>query len=321
MSRIAIFPASGGLGASTYTHLLSLVPPQNVTLISRDPSKIPTQYTAAGAKTVQASYESRTADLEAAFTGADILFLISYPSHVHDYRVHVQLPAIDAARRAGVKHVFYSSLGYAGQRGRESKAVVMQAHLDTEAYLARLAAEDPSQFSYTAIREGLYSESYPIYTSFFSPQAPDDGIIRIPHDGSAPGIAWVKKDELGEASAKLIAGYATSAPASFTWKNEVMLLTGPRAWTLNETAEALSKIAGREVRIEEVGLEEYVRQKGNVEKFGGDETLMRSWATAFDGVRAGECAVVTSTLGQILGREPEAFDVTIARGVGLQDKP
>ena len=180
-----------------------------------------------------------------------------------------------------------------------------------------MAAEDPG-FSYTSIREGLYSESFPVYTSFFSPSAPGDGVIRIPHDGGAPGIAWVKRDELGEASARLIAGYACD-PDAFQYRNDIVLLSGPRVWTLNETAGALGRLAGREVQIQEVGLDEYVRQPGNVERFQGGEALIRGWATAFEGVKARECAVVTPALRDILGREPEEFEVTIARGEGFQD--
>jgi uncharacterized protein YbjT (DUF2867 family) len=86
---IGIFPASGGLGTSTYTHLLKLVPYDEVILVSRYPEKVPAVYTDGGVRVRQASYESSPADLEHAFAGIDILFLISYPSHVRDYRVQV----------------------------------------------------------------------------------------------------------------------------------------------------------------------------------------------------------------------------------------
>jgi hypothetical protein len=62
--------------------------------------------------------------------------------------------AIDAARRAGVKHIYYTSLAF----GSPSKAGVMRAHLRTEAYLATL-----SDLKVTVIREGLYNESWPLY--------------------------------------------------------------------------------------------------------------------------------------------------------------
>ena len=63
--------------------------------------------------------------------------------------------AIDAAIRAGVKHVYYTSLAFANP----SKASVMRAHVRTEKYLKDLESE--GKVKYTVIREGLYNESWP----------------------------------------------------------------------------------------------------------------------------------------------------------------
>lgn len=89
MKTIGIFPASGGLGGSTYTHLLKDAPSDRVILISRFPEKVPETYIQDGVRLRKASYESTPRELEEAFAGIDVLFLISYPSHVHDYRVKV----------------------------------------------------------------------------------------------------------------------------------------------------------------------------------------------------------------------------------------
>lgn len=89
---LGIFPASGALGTSTYTHLLKLVPHDQVVLVNRHPEKVPKEYINSGVKVRQASYESSPGELEAAFAGINVLFLISYPSHVHEYRVKVTSP-------------------------------------------------------------------------------------------------------------------------------------------------------------------------------------------------------------------------------------
>ncbi|GAB1312728.1 Quinone oxidoreductase 2 [Madurella fahalii] len=313
---IGIFPASGGLGTSTYTHLLKLVPNNAVVLINRYPEKIPQSYVDAGLQVRKASYESTPSELNAAFSSIDVLFLISYPSHVHDYRTKVHIRAVDAAKSAGVAHIFYSSLGFAGDYQSTSLAEVMQAHLDTERYLAKLAAEEDNSrpFTYTSIREGLYAESTPIYTAFFDPRQPEtlhNGEICIPHDGSGPGVAWVKRDELGEASARLIASYVKDKDG-FLFKNRIVLLTGPRVWSLHETIEVLARIVGREVKIREISVDEYVKLPRVRECFGSEE-LARTWATAWDAIRAGETAVVTPELEGILGRKPEAFDVAVRK--------
>lgn len=87
--EIGIFPASGGLGGSTYRHLLKLVPNERVTLICRYPEKVEAEYKQAGVTVRKATYESTPQELELAFSGLEVLFLISYPSHVHEYRTKV----------------------------------------------------------------------------------------------------------------------------------------------------------------------------------------------------------------------------------------
>lgn len=147
----------------------------------------------------------------------------------------------------------------------------MLPHLDTEAYLVELAREDPS-FSYTIVRIGVYSESYPIYTASFdinAPPSPSDGnnhgnddgrdTIRIPHDGAGPGISWAKRSELGEAVAKLMVQYVEHPnPETFEWRNKMMVLGGPKEYSLKETVDVLSDVVGRELRITEIPVDEYV---------------------------------------------------------------
>ncbi|KAF4984578.1 hypothetical protein FZEAL_254 [Fusarium zealandicum] len=310
---VGIFPASGGLGGSTYNHLLKKVPHTTLTLISRYPEKTPSIHQQQGVTLRRASYESTPAELEDAFAGIEVLFLISYPSHVRDYRVQVQLPAIDAAYKAGVKHIFYSSLAFALPDKTESKAEVMKAHLETEKYLKHLAATDAG-FTWTSIREGLYSESFPIYTSFWTLENPRPEIL-IPHDGSAPGISWAKRDELGEATAALIARCATPADRpSSDLRNKAVVLTGPRAWSLFESIQVLGKAVGKDIRIRKVGVDEWAKQQQIVDYFK-NETEARTWATAWEAIEAGETSFASTELEAILGREPEPFDETIRKMV------
>lgn len=223
--------------------------------------------------------------------------------------LQVHKAAIDAARKSGVKHIFYSSLAFAGDGNLDTKAHVMLAHIATEKYLAQLHDQDPN-FTYTIIRQGLYSESFPLYTAFFDLKNPSNEIC-IPHDGSSPGLAWAKQDELGEATAKLIAQHAQD-PAAFPYLNKTVLLSGPRAWSLNETADVFSHVLNKSIRVRQVPVDEYVKQpqvQTGLTYGGGDWAPI--WATAFDGIRDGECAVVTPILAQTLGREPEHFETTI----------
>ena len=357
--KLAIFPASGGLGTSTYTHLLSknLVIPADIILISRHPDKIPSEYKSAGVSTRQASWETSIDAYAHTFDGVQCLFLISYVTYEHERRVQLHRVAIDAARRSGVTHIFYSSLGFARTNDIQSAAYVMQAHLDTEEYLATLAAED-KEFSYTSIREGLYSESVSVYTSFFDLASPmkeasisgrgltavDFGTVDmhsktvgnamakaslgaaseevlIPHDGFGPGIAWVKRDELGEATAKLISIFTNTPFAKdFRYNNAIVLLSGSKVWSLSQTVEALSEVSGRDVSIRQVSVEEYAHLP-HMRKALKTESARKiiAWATVYEAIRRGETAVINGVLGELLGREPEGFEETLKGSLSRGD--
>lgn len=87
--KVAIFPASGALGTSTYTHLLKMVEPADVILIARHPEKISPEHIKTGVIIRQATWESSTEHLSDALSGAECLFLISYPSLAHQLRSRV----------------------------------------------------------------------------------------------------------------------------------------------------------------------------------------------------------------------------------------
>ena len=150
-----------------------------------------------------------------------------------------------------------------------------------------------------------------MYTGFFNLSAPQSE-VKIPHDGSAPGIAWAKIDELGEATARLITKYVDS-PQTFEFRNRAVLFSGPKAWSIADTLKAAAKVSGKEVSINQVSVEEYVNEPLVIEQLGshGPGEVPRQWATSFEAVRHGETAVVTTELGKLLGREPESFEQTV----------
>ncbi|KAJ5163842.1 uncharacterized protein N7500_005672 [Penicillium coprophilum] len=302
--KIGVFPASGALGSSIVNHLAKLVPEPDLVLIARHPEKL-SDFKQAGATLRRADYDEPST-LDTAFEGVDVLMLVSYASFETDYRIKAHRTAIDAAIKSGVKHIFYSSLGFGGDLTDRSIAHVMGAHIETEKYLSTLK----DKLSYTSVREGLYSESFPIYTAFYDLQNPGDEVT-IPHSGKGPGVTWVKRDELGEATAKLIASYVDD-PTTFKYLNKIVLLSGPREISLAETVEILGRAVGKALKIREITVDEYVNIPGIADKqtYKG-VNLSREWATAWEAIRRGETAVVSPALHEILGREPESFEDTI----------
>ncbi|RAO72426.1 uncharacterized protein BHQ10_008438 [Talaromyces amestolkiae] len=337
--KIGIFPAAGALGGSVVKHLSSLIPASSLILIARKPDSL-AEYSRQGAVVRRADYDEDSS-LSRVFDGVGVLFLISYASCEHEHRSRAHRKAIDAALHSGVKHIFYSSLAFAGNLTMSSEALVMRAHLDTETYLQELSRTRAPDFTYTIIREGLYHESFPIYTSFFRPQDIIDVLndeqnrtqnggghgeiqIKIPHDGSGPGVAWANRDELGEASAKIVNLYMHD-PLGYPFTNSTLLLSGPKVLTLDEVVAILEKLirerTGKDIsiRIKEVSVDDYANQPQvpPLLTYHGVD-LSREWATAWQAIRNGECAVVSPVLKEILGREPEEFETTLRKDLARQ---
>lgn len=169
--------------------------------------------------------------------------------------------AIDSAIASGVRHIVYSSLAYGGLYTCPPFACQpMLAHVDTEAYLRSVQEKDPFKISFTIVRVGLYAEGFDLYTAAFDINAPPaDGLIKIPHDGSGPGISWAKKDELGEGVARVLQRLHKEIETE-QYQNKLLVLSGPKDYSLADTAEVLSSVLGKDIKIKEVSVDEYANQ-------------------------------------------------------------
>ncbi len=185
----------------------------------------------------------------------------------------------------------------------------MQAHLDTEKHL-KAAAHSDSSFTYTAIREGLYSESTAIYTAFPNLNDPESsGEITIPHDGQGPGISWVKlrRARRGICEADCPICQRPSPFSLYQHKGDPDRITGMVSCG---DCRCSGSAHGKSLKIRQVSVDEYCQLPQVLARFGSDPKA-RTWATAWDAIRAGETAVVTGDLEKILGRRPEEFEKTV----------
>jgi uncharacterized protein YbjT (DUF2867 family) len=279
---------------------------------------------------------ARPPTLEAAFEGANVVVLVSHPSIEIEPRVEMHRNVIDAAVKKGVRHIFYTSQAFGGNLESTSRAHVMQAHLATEAYLASIASPFPPSSStspssttssvnsksssssethgvtYTIMRQGIYSESYPLYLGFFDPEHPA-AEVALPDDGGR-GVTWAARDDLGEAMAKLVHCYAYEAEC-FPFINETVLLSGPEALSLERVAEVVGRLLNKTIAIKRVSsIDDYIERYGEAAR--RDPRVgnhIREWATVYEAIRAAECEVVTPTLEDWLGRPPESFEETIKK--------
>ncbi|MES2613218.1 MAG: SDR family oxidoreductase [Pseudomonadota bacterium] len=142
---IAITGASGNLGRLVLSHLLRLVPPDQIVATVRDVAKAD-DLRALGVQVRQADYD-RPVTLAQAFEGADKLLLIS--AVVPGQRFGQHKAVIDAAKRAGVKLLAYTSM----LRADSSRLSLAAEHERTEEYLRR------SGLDFVLLRNGWYLEN------------------------------------------------------------------------------------------------------------------------------------------------------------------
>ncbi|RYP22520.1 hypothetical protein DL765_001578 [Monosporascus sp. GIB2] len=333
---IAIIGASGKLGGATLSALLShrLAPPESVVALTSaaEGSDKWASLAARGVRVRHARYED-PASLEAALAGVHTFFLVSTPEIALDFAAADGTPlgpgrearhfaAVDAAARAGVRRLVYSSLAFAsgageggsgGVGGSESKAGVMRAHLRTEAYLRR-AAEEGRFGEVVAAREGLYSESWPLYLGYFSPRDDERAAVKLAGDGK---ICWTAIRDLGIASALVLA----APPGRYAGFHAFYLSTRPQtARDLREVAALVGEARGREVAVEIVGRREHERHY--IEDRGMDGPAVRWWASTYDALEVRECVVDDPTLEELLesvGEKPAPFEDTVRAMVKKSD--
>jgi hypothetical protein len=191
--------------------------------------------------------------------------------------------AIDEAIKAGVRHISYSSLAFASNSNLMSVTQVMVVHLLTEQYLDQVQQKNPTTFSYTAVREGLYLESYPIYTAFFDINNPPQ--VRSESPTMAPVLAS---------------------------HEQIIILSGPCAYMLSEMADIFSCILRKLIPLVETSIKHYVEQpqvKSGLNYRTGDWAWL--WANSFKGIHQSKTNIINSHLRDLLGQEPKDFETTI----------
>ena len=130
-----------------------------------------------------------------------------------------------------------------------------------------------------------------MYTGFPDLENPPDE-VKVPHDGSGPGVAFAKIDDLGEVTANLVKEYL-DAPGNFKYTNQVMLLSESSVWSLSDTVKLLGKVKKKEIRLKTVTEKEYIAEPQVQDMLGshGPEEVPKQWATSFHAIKTRECAV------------------------------
>ncbi|KAE8367580.1 hypothetical protein BDV27DRAFT_123721 [Aspergillus caelatus] len=278
--KYLIVGVTGGLGRYVLDYFVANKPLEEFAAASSRESNRK-QFEDRGIAFRQVNYDD-PATLDTAFQNVENVLFVSTNTFDNEKRRKQHQNFVEAAKRIGVKHVWYTSLAFGGFKS-DSKAAVQTAHLETEEMLRK------SGVTYTSIREGIYTEAFPIFLNWY----PDSTSVPLPSDGP---MALTLRSELGEATARLmIAG---------GHENETVLLTAEDTIRPSEIVDIINNTTGRQVKFERVSPEEYIQIYGGNDKGGKPKAFFQQTLTWYEGIEKGELATTHSLMGELLGREP-----------------
>ena len=274
---ILVTGATGGLGHETIDCLLTTTPAAEIAALVRDVRKA-TDLVQRGVAVRQADYFDYPA-LVQAFQGIEKVLLVSAVAFTDRVRQHRNV--IDAAKEAGVKHLFYTSI----QRSSDFvMPEVTESDLATEAYLKA------SGLVYTILKNGYYFEGLGYLIGREVPEAE----IRFP--AGEGKVAFVKRTELAAATAALL----TSAGHD----NQEYALTGSAAYSFHDVAQELSALAGRPITYHSSELAPYIAQQVAA---GFPEPVANFFAQWGAAAQHGLLAGTDDTVARLLGRQPTSL--------------
>jgi NAD(P)H dehydrogenase (quinone) len=217
--RFLVTAASGALGRLVVAALAERAGPQAVAAVVRDPVRSASLFPA-GVTIREGDYE-RPDTLEAAFAGGERLLLIS--SNAIGQRLAQHRNAIEAAKRAGIARIAYTSVLHADT----SKLGLAEEHRQTEALIKA------SGIPFTLLRNGWYTENY---TASVAPALQHGAFVGSAGSGRISSAARIDYAEA-----------AASALVADTPAGAVYELAGDQSYTLAEFVAELSRQTGRDI--------------------------------------------------------------------------
>jgi NAD(P)H dehydrogenase (quinone) len=270
---IVVTGATGHLGRLTVDHLLARgVPASDIVAAGRTAAKLDELAAAVpGIRTAVIDFAD-PASLDAAF--ADVTDLVLVSASEPGNRVALHVNAIEAAKRAGISRIVYTSAPAA----TTSALVLAPEHKATEEALAA------SGLDTTILRNNWYHENYGSALA----QAAETGVY-LTSTGEGR-VASASRSDYAEAIAAVL-----TTPGH---EGAVYELSGDVAWTGDEFATAASEALGRPVEYRSVSPEEHLEILAGV----GLDAGTAGFVVALDGnIRDGLLAETSGDLSRLIG--------------------
>ena len=272
---IAITGATGQFGAIALNLLKAKH--SNFIALVRNPAKI------SDVEARQFDYSKPEKQVEA-LQDVDTLILVS--SSEVGQRIQQHKNVIEAAKKAGVKHIIYTSL--LGASNDNTVKSLAGEHLATEDALKT------SGITYTILRNGWYTENY---TESVPAALANNAFYGSAKNGK---ISSALRAELAEAAVNVALGEGH--------ENRTYELAGSTSWTLSDLAAEISKQTGKEIPYVDISVEDYTTV---LVKAGLDEGLAGFIAECDVDASNGALFSEDKTLEKLLGRPTAGLDVVV----------
>src|SRR6201994_480896 len=282
--KIIVSGASGQLGRLVAEQLLGRVAPEDVILMTRTPDAL-TELARLGAEVRHGDFDE-PGSLANAFAGGERLLLIS--TMAVGRRVQQCRAALDAAARAGVGHVVYTSLTnpVAGHPSGE----VVDEHRECEE-LARSCG-----LAWTVLRNAAYAE---LQVPLGAVAAAYGRLVTNAGDGRVAPISR------SDCAAAAVAVLTTDGHDGKTYE-----ITGAEALTQADIARALTDVTGKAVKVVPTGDR---RLMWGLARLGTPKPTARAIVNLGIATREGYFDVVDPAFEQLTGRHARSLrDVLIA---------
>ena len=266
---IGVTGATGHVGGLVARHLDEAGRAQR--LLVRDPSRAPRLASVTSVERVD--YGDGTL-CEAALRGVDVLLMVSGAES--RTRVAEHAAFVDAASRAGVRHVVYTSFAAAAP---DATFTLGRDHHATEELLRA------SGMTWTFLRDAFYLD---VLEDFVGP----DGVLRGPADDGR--CAFVARADVARVAATVLLD--PDAHAGRTYE-----LTGPQGLTLTEVAATLGAVRGRDVTFHDETVEEAYASRAS---YGAEPWQVDAWVSTYTAIASGVMAEPTDAVRQVTGRAP-----------------
>ncbi|MDV3559512.1 NAD(P)-dependent oxidoreductase [Elizabethkingia anophelis] len=281
-SKILVTGATGSLGSKVVNLLKEKVSVENLAVLVRDEnSELAKQYANDGIDVKTGDY-ANLESLENAFRDVDVLYFVSGGDDAQRTVLHKNV--VDAAKKAGVQHIVYTSAVWKDESASSPLADLVNSHLETE------NAIKASGIGYTLLKHNLYAEVIEMLIGDKN-QLLKNKTIYLP---TANGlVSFAPKQDLAEAAANILLNASA-------YVNKVLAFNGSEQINFSEIAERISGIVKEPIK--------YISpEKGEFEiqmnKFGLPNHIVEILSTFSLAIASGEFDQQSNDLETVLGRK------------------